>query len=153
MVGPDGEVTAVDLSAVMVAAARQRNNCAGVRYACGDITALDFPDATFDGVRSERAIQYAPDPDAAVAELIRVTAPGGRVCLIDTDWQSLLMDGMPASLGGVLQRVAADAGIVAKPTGRLLRGQLIRAGLTAVTAEPVAIPITAHDTLQLLTRP
>lgn len=66
--------------------------------AVGDIGSLDFPDARFDGVRTERVLQHLGEPDAAVAELARVTRPGGRVCLIDTDWQSAAMDGLPNDL-------------------------------------------------------
>ena len=95
LVGEDGEVTAIDLSAAFVAAAAERDGGSGVRYAVGDISGLDFPDGGFDGVRSERVLQHVADPDAAVAELVRVLRPGGRVCLVDTDWESFLTDGMP----------------------------------------------------------
>ena len=147
LAGPDGEVTAIDLSSDLVALARQRDRGTGVRYAVGDVTSLSFPDATFDGVRSERVLQHLGDPDAAVAELTRVTVPGGRVCLIDTDWESFLVDGMPADLFSELQRLGRERNIL-KPSGRLLRGRLVRAGLTAVTAQPVALPITDRRTAE-----
>ena len=150
LVGPEGEVTAVDLSRALVAAAEQRDNGSGVRYAVGDIAALDFPDATFHAVRSERVIQHVPDADAAIAELVRVTVPGGRVCLIDTDWESVLMDGMPVGYLPEFARLGREKGLVFKPAGRLLRGQLVRAGLTQVTAEPVAIPMTDRHTAERL---
>jgi SAM-dependent methyltransferase len=149
VVGPDGEVTAVDLSEALVATASLRD-AGNVRYEAGDIMALNFPDAVFDRVRSERVIQHLPDPDAAVAELARVTVPGGRVCLIDTDWDSFLMDGMPADLLTELTRLAASAGGTFGPAGRLLRGRLVQAGLTSVTAEPVAIAMTDRHTVQTL---
>ncbi len=138
LAGATGEVTAVDLSKTLIAEARERDNGAGVRYAVGDINSLDFADGTFDAVRSERVIQHVPDPDAAIAELVRVTVPGGRVCVIDTDWDSFLMDGVPAAYLESLTQLARDKGTLLRPTGRLLRGQFVRAGLTAVTAEPVA---------------
>jgi ubiquinone/menaquinone biosynthesis C-methylase UbiE len=150
MVGPGGEVTAVDLSAVLVATARERDDGGKVRYATADIMGLDFPDGVFDGVRSERVLQHVPDPDAAVAELVRVTAPGGRVCLIDTDWDSFLMDGMPTDSLAALTQWAADAGMTLRSAGRFLRGRLVRAGLTSVTAEPIAIAMTDRHTVQVL---
>jgi len=149
LVGADGAVTAIDLSTDLVAAARRRDEGSGVRYAVGDITALDFPDATFDSVRAERVLQHLADPDAAIAELIRVTVPGGRVCLIDTDWESFLVDGMPGDVFSELQRQGRELGVI-KPAGRQLRGRLVRAGLTAVTAEPVAIPICDRRTAETL---
>jgi ubiquinone/menaquinone biosynthesis C-methylase UbiE len=147
LAGPDGEVTAIDLSSALVAIARQRDEGSGVRYAVGDITALGFPDATFDGVRSERVFQHLADPDAAVAELARVTVPGGRLCLVDADWESLLVDGVPAGQFSALQRLAREKDTF-KPAGRLLRGRLVRAGLTAITAQPVAIPISDRWTVE-----
>lgn len=152
-VGPDGEVTAVDLSSAMVALAEQRDNDTGVRYLVGDITALGFPDATFDAVRSERVIQHLPDPEAAIAELIRVAAPGGRICLIDTDWESLLMEGMPAGYQREIRLLAKSIGVELKPAGRLLRSQLVRAGLTSVTAEPIAIPMSDRHAAGTLLHP
>src|SRR5258707_10206557 len=103
-----GEVTAIDLSAAVVAAAAQRDRGSGVHYAVGDITALDFPDGAFARVRSERVLQHLAEPDLAVAELARVTAPGGRVCLIDTDWESFLVEGMPEDLLHELRRLGRE---------------------------------------------
>ena len=147
LAGPDGEVTAIDLSTALVAAAARRDRGSGVHYAVGDITALDFPDEAFDRVRSERVLQHLAEPDLAVAELARVTAPGGRVCLIDTDWQSFLVEGMPEDIFRELQRLGRERGR-GRPSGRLLRGQLVRAGLTDVIAEPVPIPMTDRTTAE-----
>ena len=52
----------------------------------GDVSALDLPTTSFDGVWCERVLQHVDDADAAIGELVRVTRPGGRVCLLDTDW-------------------------------------------------------------------
>jgi hypothetical protein len=100
-------------------------------------------------VRTERVLQHLADPDAAIAELIRVTVPGGRVCLIDTDWESFLVDGMPGDVFSELQRRGRELKVI-KPAGRQLRGRLVRAGLTAVTAEPVPIPISDRRTAETL---
>lgn len=58
----------------------------------GDALALDEPDDSFDAARCERVLQWVSDPAAAVAELTRVVRPGGRICLIDTDWSTLRLD-------------------------------------------------------------
>src|SRR5438477_598166 len=89
-----GEVIAVDRSDATLAAARERHDGSAVDYRYGDVTALDFPDVHFDAVRCERVLQYLAEPDAAVAELARVTRSGGRVCLVDTDWESVAVDGL-----------------------------------------------------------
>jgi ubiquinone/menaquinone biosynthesis C-methylase UbiE len=149
LAGPDGEVTAVDLSANLVAIAQERDK-GTVHYATGNVMALDFPDAVFDAVRSERVMQHLADPDAAVAELVRVTVPGGRVCVIDTDWDSFLMDGAPTEYLAELAQIAARGGITLRPEGRMLRGRLVRAGLTSVTAQPVTMAMTDRHTVQTL---
>ncbi|MGH3165458.1 MAG: methyltransferase domain-containing protein [Trebonia sp.] len=149
LVSPSGQVTATDLSSAIVAAAAKRDDGSGVRYAVEDITALDFPDATFDSVRSERVLQHLDEPDAAIAELARVTVPGGRVCLIDSDWESFLVDGMPEDIFGELRRHESERGMLS-PSGRLLRGRLVRAKLKEITAEPVSIPVTDRATAESL---
>jgi SAM-dependent methyltransferase len=139
-VGRDGEVVAMDASARTLAAARALTPPdLPIRFVQGDITHLEFQAGTFDGVRSERVLQHLADPDAAVRELARVTRPGGRVCLIDTDWESLAVDGIRADLTASLR----DRLLGADPhhhddMGRTLRRRLVRAGLAEVTATPVA---------------
>lgn len=45
-------------------------------------TSLPFPDAHFDGLVSVHAIEHLPELDAALAEMVRVVRPGGRMLLI-----------------------------------------------------------------------
>ncbi|SDZ09805.1 Methyltransferase domain-containing protein [Micromonospora pattaloongensis] len=146
LVAPTGEVVAADFSAAAVAIAALRHDGSRVRYAVGDMTALGFADATFDRVRSERVLQHLADPDAAVAELVRVTRPGGRVCLVDTDWESLTADGLPDELTAALRRhLAGGAGPQHRSMGRTLRRRLVRAGLVDVITEPITCCFTDPD--------
>jgi ubiquinone/menaquinone biosynthesis C-methylase UbiE len=43
---------------------------------------LDFPDETFDAVYSSGVIQHTPNIEKAIAEIWRVTKPGGRILVI-----------------------------------------------------------------------
>ena len=63
-----------------------------MRFSVRDAAALDEPDDSFDAVRSERTLQWLPDPRAAVAEMSRVARPGGQVSLIDSDWSTFAID-------------------------------------------------------------
>jgi len=92
--GDQGDVVGIDGSEVMLAEARARGACATcpVRFTVGDAGSLDEPDASFDAVRSERMLQWVPDPARAVAEMARVLRPGGLVCLTDSDWSTLDLD-------------------------------------------------------------
>lgn len=94
IVGDSGRAVGIDASSHMIAAAQERAAAvqAQVELAQGDAAALDFADATFTAVRCERTLQWVRDPAAAVSEFARVTRPGGRVCVIDTDWRTLLID-------------------------------------------------------------
>jgi ubiquinone/menaquinone biosynthesis C-methylase UbiE len=141
-VGATGSVAAVDLSAQAISVAHSRRDSGPVVYAVGEMTALDFPDGHFDGVRCERVLQHVPDPDAAVKELARVTRPGGRVCVIDSDWSSSVSDGFE-----YLHEVAdgfypAGHDLAA---GRTVRTRMVRAGLREVTVLPVTLRFTAPE--------
>jgi len=136
--GPGGEVIAVDSSAATTAAAVRRHDGGNVSYRMGDVCALDLPDDSVDGVWCERVLQHVDDADKAIAELVRVTRPGGRVCLIDTDWGSLAFDGVPA---GLAQTVMAHVHGRLTPRqgdmGRTLRRRLVARRLANVAATPV----------------
>jgi len=81
---PDLRLTGVDLSADMIAKATGNlaahdNTSAQV----GDVTALPFPDGSFDLVVSSFSAHHWDRPEAAVPELARVLRPGGRVRVYD----------------------------------------------------------------------
>jgi len=71
------EAVGVDLSAGMIARAADRGLC----VAQASVTDLPFPDASFDVVCSFKVLAHVPPIDAALAELARVTRPGGRLVL------------------------------------------------------------------------
>ncbi len=66
-----------DLSAGMIARARTR----GLSVVQASVTDLPFPDGAFDVVCSFKVLAHIPPIDAALAELVRVTRPGGRLLL------------------------------------------------------------------------
>jgi SAM-dependent methyltransferase len=92
--GDSGELVGIDASEQMLAVARRNARSARcrVRFTVGDAASLDEPDDAFDAARCERTLQWLADPAAAVAELVRVVRPGGRISLIDTDWSTFAID-------------------------------------------------------------
>ncbi len=92
--GDGGEVVGVDASERMLRVARSNAEGARcrVRFTVGDACSLDEPDDSFDAARCERTLQWLADPAIAVAEMVRVVRPGGRVSLIDTDWSTFAID-------------------------------------------------------------
>jgi arsenite methyltransferase len=87
-VGPDGQVCGVDPSDSMLAMARRRD--APVEYASGDAVSLPYEDGTFDAVVSTQVYEYVADMPVALAEARRVLKPGGRLLILDTDWDSIV---------------------------------------------------------------
>lgn len=58
---------------------------ADVGFSVGDVSALDYPDASFNLVFIREVLQFVPDPVQALRELWRVLKPGGYVCVSDMD--------------------------------------------------------------------
>ena len=73
------QVTGLDISAPMLAAAERKLKRYPFTAVKGDMLALPFPDDSFDKVVSVTALEFIEDAGTAVKELFRVTRPGGRV--------------------------------------------------------------------------
>jgi SAM-dependent methyltransferase len=80
----DGLVVGLDASRTMLDQAAREANPPNVRYVRGDAAALPFPDATFDAVCCFAALYLIEEPASALAEIVRVLAPGGRVALMSS---------------------------------------------------------------------
>ena len=80
--GDDGLVVGLDFAAGMLARAVADTPQRNVAYVRGDANALPFPGGSFDVVSCFGALYMLPDPAAALAEMSRVLAPGGRVCVL-----------------------------------------------------------------------
>src|SRR5580765_4970303 len=88
----DTSLVGIDASADMVEAARRRAEQNGfskrIQASIGDATHLDFPSASFDFVTAVQVYLYVKDIGRALAEAARVLRPGGRLVIVDTDWES-----------------------------------------------------------------
>jgi ubiquinone/menaquinone biosynthesis C-methylase UbiE len=90
LVGPAGRVVGIDTSQDLVDLASARNQRAWLTYAKGDAMALDAADAAFDVAVCTQVLEYVPDADRALREMHRVLRPGGRVQIVDTDWDAVV---------------------------------------------------------------
>jgi ubiquinone/menaquinone biosynthesis C-methylase UbiE len=74
-------VHAIDLDPRMVALARERLAPRGdrARVEVGDVEQVEAPDASYDAVFDFAIVHHVPDWRAAVREIARVLAPGGRL--------------------------------------------------------------------------
>jgi SAM-dependent methyltransferase len=64
-------------------AAAAKAGAANVEWHQGDVYALPFADGSFDIVSCRFAFHHMQAPEAALAEMVRVARPGGRIVLCD----------------------------------------------------------------------
>lgn len=147
-VGPHGRVAGVDLSEVMIRSARELSTASGqkIDLRVAGACQLPFPDQSFDVVRAERLFQHLDDPEAALAEMARVTRAGGQIMLVDTEhgqWSMALdQPGDRKVFEAVRRRLLK---IVVNPySGVRLRGMMQRFGLTEtrqlITVQELTLP-------------
>jgi len=89
-VGPAGHVLGIDISAPMLARARESGRELGVTNAVfeqADAQTHAFPPAAFDVLFSRFGIMFFADPPAAFANLRKALRPGGRLAFVC--WQAL----------------------------------------------------------------
>jgi SAM-dependent methyltransferase len=98
-VGPDGHVTATDLSAGLLEIAEHRAQARGLKNFTtvqADAHSLPFPDNSFDLATSRFGVMFFHDAVAALRELRRVLRPGARARFLvwgpveQPYWQSMM---------------------------------------------------------------
>lgn len=75
--GPSGSITGLDVSEEMLAVARELDS--RIDWQQGDATALPFAASSFDRVVCQFGLMFIPEPRTALAEMVRVLKPGGRL--------------------------------------------------------------------------
>jgi ubiquinone/menaquinone biosynthesis C-methylase UbiE len=105
---PAARVVAVDLAEHMLAVARANVRRAGLEdrlevRRC-DAKRLPFPAAAFGALISNSIVHHIPEPAPGLAEMVRVTAPGGRLFVRD-----LLRPADEAQLHSLVAAYAGDA--------------------------------------------
>ena len=97
-----GRVVALDAAAGALEAARatlhERGLSEQVEVTCGDVMALPFEDASFDVVHAHQVLQHLADPVGALAEMRRVTRPGGIVAVRDAVYSAMTWFPEPAGM-------------------------------------------------------
>jgi SAM-dependent methyltransferase len=90
---PDSTVLGIELLPAFVELARARHAALAPRlqFDSGDAFHLAQPDNSFDLVANRHMVQSVPHVDRVLAELVRVTKPGGRVHVLAEDYSMLHM--------------------------------------------------------------
>lgn len=94
------KVTGVDLTPELIDRARENAALMQVEatWHVGDVEKLPLPDASFDFVLSQFGHIFAPRPELAVAEMLRVLKPGGTIAF--TTWPPELLVGQSFAMMG-----------------------------------------------------
>jgi ubiquinone/menaquinone biosynthesis methyltransferase len=79
------QVVGLDITHAMLglAARKTRSARSAVAFVAGDMTAVPFPDATFDVVTTGYGLRNVPRLEAALSEAARVLRPGGVLLSLD----------------------------------------------------------------------
>jgi arsenite methyltransferase len=152
-VGVAGAVHGLDPSPAMNGLARELTaDRPTVRIDDGDALALPYSDGSFDVVVSTQVYEYVPDIPRAFAELRRVVRAGGRVLVMDTDWDSVVWHVADRERHRRIMR-AWDEHLADPHLPCTLPGQLRRAGFRVVrrTVVPLFNPVHEPETYSAMT--
>ncbi len=138
-------VTGIDPSEGQIQYARQRHQTGQADYHVGNAQNLPFADRSFDVATMALVIAFVPKPAKGVAELCRVTKPGGQVAAYMWD----IPKGLPGKpiieilteLGVTPMLPASSAFSQVEPMRKLW----IDAGLQKVESIQIRIPISFAD--------
>lgn len=147
-VSPGGEVIGADISATLVAAARQRAAEAGVAnttFVTADMQTHDVGRHEFDAAFSRFGIMFFTDPKVAFGRIRRAIRPGGK--LVFACWQDLFTNEWMFVPGSAVVTVTGllppmpgpgEPGPFSLSEPGLAASLLARAGFTDIVVDPVS---------------
>lgn len=163
MVGPNGRVVGVDLSAEMLEVAKEEAAHQGltnvvVFQVVKDESLSMFDDNTFDSVVCRNGLMFMPDPVKALHAFLRVLKPGGKASV--TVWGS--PDKSPV-MGVVMKTISkhvpdmkklptaapgTPGGPFSIPSVDMLRDYFMKAGFSDFNAEKMEVTVAQTDTAE-----
>ena len=120
-----GKAVGLDLSETMIAEAVQRSaeNLKNLSFRVGNALELPFQAGSIDRVLATQVLLHIPDPWRALAEMKRVLAPSGQLCITEIDWGTVVVQSSDNKLGRRFSELACrelrNALIIRDLPGRL----------------------------------
>ncbi len=142
IVGSSGRAVGIDNSEVMIAEAKKRSldPALPVEFRTATASDLPFQNGSFDATRSERLFQRLANPSKALAEMIRVTRPSGRVGVLDPDWETVVIDALDRRVTRQILSASMDTHV--NPwAGRQIFSLFHTAGLREIEVLPATVPL------------
>ena len=139
-VAPGGRIFAVDPSAPLLDAARDTARAAGVGHLVdcrvADGRELPFGLSAFDAAFCHWVLLHVETPEKIVAEMRRVTRRGGRVMVVEADWETAMVYPADRLVTRRILNHAADRNL--DPwMGRRLPSLFAGQGFSEIVVEPV----------------
>jgi ubiquinone/menaquinone biosynthesis C-methylase UbiE len=145
--GEAARIDAVDVNPFLLreAAALAADFGDRIRFAPGSATALPFPDQIFDCVFSVTVLEEC-DAEKAIAEIMRVTRPGGRIAIVVRaldlpQWWNLKLPPRIKAKAEVTPQSVGPGGVA----DASLYARLARAGLADLVAFPALVTLDDPD--------
>lgn len=143
-VGEEGEITGIDINEEVLTAARDRcGDLPQMSFEQGDILDLPVADESYDLAIAKQVLYAVSDIEAALAELFRVIAPGGRVAVTAGDRRTHVKHTPTEWMQRADEVYRAE--IDHSQLGTRLIGQLPEAGFTVEDVTPHAKVKTEID--------
>ena len=139
-------VAAIDPSEEQIAYARNTPTAKRVDFRIGDAQSLPFADRTFEAAVMALVITFVADPDKAIAELKRVTKPGGTIATYMWDFANKGFPQQP--LREAVEAMGAQIPVV---PGHLhsrmenMEGYLRSVGLDDIAKRVIEVDVTYPD--------
>jgi len=94
LLGPHGRVVGLDASIAMVEESQRRatEGALPIDFIHGDAYDLSYPAGSFDRARADRVFIHLKNPAQALAEMVRIVKPGGRIVVTDVDMGTAWVD-------------------------------------------------------------
>lgn len=130
---------ALDSSLKMARTCHDRH--VSVRAVVGTAEDLPLASDSFDGCRADRVLQHVRDPLRAIGEMVRVLRPGGRLVVIDPEYNTQVLEFPDQALARRVLRFRADRMLRHGTFAHRAPATLAKAGLVGIGIEAMTLVV------------